>query len=239
MARYLTIADQFFDANGDPLSGGKLYTYDTGTTNAKTTYSDSALSTANANPIILDAAGVPGDIFFTGTAKFVLKDADDVQIRVMDPIEACCAVAVEQIVAGTNITISPTTGVGVVTINSSGGGDPYWTFDTTVKTADFTAVAGYFYFIDVDTAGADVTVTLPASPSVGDRVGVRNVDFDYNNPLIVDGGTNTVNSKLNGGATTFNLSEYGSPAADIQGAEIIYLSTGWVFYSTTYLKAPV
>ena len=237
MARYLTIADQFFDANGDPLSGGKLYSYDTGTTNAKTTYSDSALSVANANPIILDAAGVPGDLFFSGIAKFVLKDADDVQIRVMDPVEACCAVAVEQIVAGTNITISPTTGVGVVTINSSGGGSAYWTFDTTLKTAGFNAVTGYFYFIDV--SAANVTVTLPASPSVGDRVGVRVAEFSFTYTTTVDGGSNTIESDLNGAGTTITLAEYGGASANVQSAEFIYLATGWYQYSNTVLTAPV
>ena len=86
MARYLNIDSQFFDNEGDPLSGGKLYFYDTGTTDAKTTYSDAAMSVANTNPVVLDAYGVPGDIFFAGTAKVVLKDADDVQLRSMDPV---------------------------------------------------------------------------------------------------------------------------------------------------------
>lgn len=86
MARYLNIDSQFFDNEGDPLSGGKLYFYDTGTTDAKTTYSDVAMSVANTNPVVLDAYGVPGDIFFAGTAKVVLKDADDVQLRSMDPV---------------------------------------------------------------------------------------------------------------------------------------------------------
>lgn len=86
MSRFLSIDSQFFDLNGDPLSGGKLYFYDTGTTDAKTTYSDSAETTPNANPLVLDAAGVPGDIWFTGTAKVVLKDADDVLVRSMDPV---------------------------------------------------------------------------------------------------------------------------------------------------------
>lgn len=86
MARYLNIDSQFFDDYGDPLSGGKLYFYDSGTMDAKNTYSDVAETMANANPVILDAAGVPPNIFFSGTAKVVLKDADDVQLRAMDPV---------------------------------------------------------------------------------------------------------------------------------------------------------
>ena len=39
-----------------------------------------------------------------------------------------------------------------------------------VKTADFTAVAGEGYF--VNTTSAAITVTLPSSPSAGDKIAV-------------------------------------------------------------------
>lgn len=80
MARFLNPNPQFLDGNGKPYSGGKLYSYDVGTLNAATTYSDTALSVANANPIILDANGRAGNIFYTGQLRFVLDDANDVQI---------------------------------------------------------------------------------------------------------------------------------------------------------------
>jgi len=48
---------QFFDDNGDPLAGGKLYTYEAGTTTPLATYTDEGGGTANTNPVILDAAG--------------------------------------------------------------------------------------------------------------------------------------------------------------------------------------
>lgn len=47
----------FYDANGDPLSGGKVHTYIPGGTVAKLTWQDAAETTPNANPITLDAAG--------------------------------------------------------------------------------------------------------------------------------------------------------------------------------------
>ena len=50
---------QFFDNNGDPLNGGKVYAYQTGTSTPSTTYQDAALSTPHANPIVLDAYGRP------------------------------------------------------------------------------------------------------------------------------------------------------------------------------------
>ena len=58
---------QFFDNNGNPLSGGKLYTYAAGTTTPQATYASAAGSTLNTNPIILDAAGrVPGSHSWRG-----------------------------------------------------------------------------------------------------------------------------------------------------------------------------
>ncbi len=48
---------QFFDDNGDPLAGGKLYTYEAGTTTPLATYTDEGGGTANTNPVILDSAG--------------------------------------------------------------------------------------------------------------------------------------------------------------------------------------
>ena len=48
---------QFFDANGHPLAGGKLYSYAAGTTTPLVTYTDQAGTSANTNPVILDARG--------------------------------------------------------------------------------------------------------------------------------------------------------------------------------------
>lgn len=86
MARLGSIGTQYLDNNGKPLGGAKLYFYDTGTTDLATTYSDSAETTANANPVILDAAGRQPDIFYTGFLKIVLTDADDVTIETRDPV---------------------------------------------------------------------------------------------------------------------------------------------------------
>ena len=44
------IKKQYFDDSGFPLSGGKLYVYEAGTTTLKTSYTTEAASTANANP---------------------------------------------------------------------------------------------------------------------------------------------------------------------------------------------
>jgi len=91
MSRYGWGGDSWLDNNGKPLSGGKLYFYETGTTTAKNTFSDAEETIANTNPVILDAAGRQGDIFFNGLAKIVVKDADGAQIDVSDPIGSATA----------------------------------------------------------------------------------------------------------------------------------------------------
>ena len=82
---------QFFDNNGVPLTGGKLYTYAAGTTTAQATYTTNSGATAHANPIILDSAGrvsAGGQIWLTVglSYKFVLKTSVDVQIWSADNI---------------------------------------------------------------------------------------------------------------------------------------------------------
>lgn len=74
---------QFFKSNGDPLSGGKIYTYEAGTTTAKDTYTDSTGDTANANPVILDSRG-EASIWWDGVYKVVVKDANDVTLYTLD-----------------------------------------------------------------------------------------------------------------------------------------------------------
>lgn len=84
------VAGQFFDNNGNPLTGGKMYSYVAGTTTPQATYTSSAGAVAHSNPIILDAGGrVPGgEIWLTDGLqyKFVLKNANDVLIGTYDNI---------------------------------------------------------------------------------------------------------------------------------------------------------
>lgn len=82
---------QFLDNNGNPLSGGKIYTYQAGTTTPLTTYTTNSGTIAHTNPIVLDAAGrVPsgGEIWLTlGIGyKFVVKTFAEVLIATYDNI---------------------------------------------------------------------------------------------------------------------------------------------------------
>jgi hypothetical protein len=77
---------QFFDTAGNPLTGGKVYTYAAGTTTPLSTYVDSAGSTTNTNPIILDVRGEANIWLGSSAYKFVLKSADDTLIWTVDNI---------------------------------------------------------------------------------------------------------------------------------------------------------
>lgn len=71
------------NASGTALSGGKVYTYDAGTTNNKTTWTDADKSTPAANPVILDSSGV-AQIFADGNYKFRVDTSADATVYTWD-----------------------------------------------------------------------------------------------------------------------------------------------------------
>jgi hypothetical protein len=77
-------------------------------------------------------------------------------------------------------------------------------WDTTVKTASFTGVAGVGYFVNT-TSGA-ITVTLPASPDAGAVIAVKDYanTFDTNNVTLARNGSN-----IGGSANDATLSTEG------------------------------
>ena len=110
----------FVNAAGEPLVGGKLYTYIAGTTTLQTTYTDSTAATANTNPVILDSRG-EANVWLGGAIyKFVLKDASDALIWSVDNISAPTA-AVSPVLSG-NVSISSDTPSAALTITQIGTG---------------------------------------------------------------------------------------------------------------------
>lgn len=69
---------QYFDANGNPLAGGSVYSYVPNTTTAKTTWSDQNELNPNTQPVVLNAGGFPsaGAIFGQGNYRQIVKDAN-------------------------------------------------------------------------------------------------------------------------------------------------------------------
>lgn len=94
----------FVDANGDPLSGGKLYVYLAGSATPATTYQDADGTTPNSNPIVLNSNGYPAsggsvvEIWLTESASYLfeLKTSADVLVWSRDDIEVINDVSVAQ-----------------------------------------------------------------------------------------------------------------------------------------------
>lgn len=78
---------QFLAADGSPLVGGKLYTYLAGTSTLATTWQDLNQTTANTNPIILDARGEALVWLDPAKAyKYVLQTSASVAVWTVDNI---------------------------------------------------------------------------------------------------------------------------------------------------------
>ena len=79
-------------------------------------------------------------------------------------------------------------------------------WQTAIKTADFTAVSGEGYFVNTS-GGSDITVTLPASPSAGNVVAIKDYarTFGTNKVILDRNGSN-----MDGSAVNTNLTQDGS-----------------------------
>ena len=88
MSRYVMPRQGAKGQNLTPTNGAKLYFYATGTSTPQNTYSDDALTTPNANPVVADSKGLFPAIFLspTVTYKVQLKDKNDVQYWEEDPV---------------------------------------------------------------------------------------------------------------------------------------------------------
>jgi hypothetical protein len=75
-----------FDANGNPLAGGKLFSYAAGTSTLLATYADAARATPNSNPVILDSTGQAKVFMGLANYKFILQDANGVQQWTIDSV---------------------------------------------------------------------------------------------------------------------------------------------------------
>lgn len=89
------IKQQFFDANGNPLAGGKLYSYVAGSAGAiqLPTYKSNFVdpTNRNTNPVILDSAGRADVWLDSYSYLFKLYDANDVLIWTVDQVAVASA----------------------------------------------------------------------------------------------------------------------------------------------------
>jgi hypothetical protein len=147
---------QFFDANGAPLVGGKLYSYTAGTTSPLATYVDSAGTTTNTNPVILDSRGEANVWLGAATYKLALYSATNVLIWTVDDITAAAT--------DTLAVLAASGGSALVGYLPSGTGAVATTVQTklreSVSVKDFGAVGDG---VADDTAAIQAALTYAAS----------------------------------------------------------------------------
>jgi hypothetical protein len=201
---------QFLDNSGNPLTGGLLYTYASGTTTPETTYTTINGTTPNGNPITLNAAGrLESEVWLTGDVayKFVLRDSTGGLIGTYDDIYGINDVSATG-VPWADVTGTPTTlaGYGITNAITAATAastyapiaSPSLTGTTTIEDSagnDYTA--GY---LDVPQAlktvnyelvladrgksivmnGTTLTLTIPANASVAFPIGTAIVVLNLN-----------------------------------------------------------
>ncbi len=81
-SRFVNPYPEYQDYNGLPYAEGFLYTYAHSTDDLLATYADQALTIPNANPIMLDARGAPGNMWMIPSASYkaILNDFNGDQI---------------------------------------------------------------------------------------------------------------------------------------------------------------
>ena len=71
---------------GEPVAGGSMFYYESGTTTLIQLYADANESIPITNPVTLDAAGIEPNVFFSGTAKKRLETSLGEQVFEVDPV---------------------------------------------------------------------------------------------------------------------------------------------------------
>lgn len=173
---------QFFAANGEPLVGGKVYTYAAGTTTPLATYTNASGVTANPNPIILDGRG-ECNLWFSPSVTYKIKLTDDtgVEIYTVDNITSAGYVSGGTIV-NSSIVNSAVSGSTVTSSTISGS-----TIDNTIigattpVSATFTSFSGAWTSLS---AGTKMLFVQSSAP-----VGWTKLTTDDNKALRIVSGT--------------------------------------------------
>lgn len=159
----ITSFGQQCDANGDPMSGAKVYVYTVSTTTLKTVYSDTGLSVSVANPIVCDSAGRHDMRYIaSGSYKIVVKTSADVTVFTRDNIDGRVPVGSGALAIANGGTAATTA---AAALSNLGGATAAELADVA---ADVAALAGAAASIDKTHIATGTTAQRPVSPIEGD-----------------------------------------------------------------------
>ena len=115
--------------------------------------------------------------------------------------------------SGTAVTL----GCGATQTGFGSTGGISW--QTSIKTSNFTAVSNEGYFVNTS-GGSDITVTLPASPSAGNVVAIKDYARTFGTNKVI---LNRNSSNMDGNAANANLS------TDGQSVVLVFMDStkGW------------
>ena len=249
---------QFFDANGSPLVGGKVYTYAAGTTTPLQTYTDASGVTPNTNPVILDSRGECNLWFSTATSyKVVLESATDVLQWSVDNIATYGTITSQNsnnvaITGGTltNVIITGSTITGDISGNA--GTVTNGVYLTAVQTLTNKTITGLASASTVkDSLGTDYTIgfrsipqslnTTAAASDVGKHLFVSATTtvpsgvFVAGNEFLVVNSNSSAITLTQGAGTTLRLggtTTTGSRTIAIHGVARVLCVGAEVFYVT-------
>lgn len=210
---------QFFDNNGLPLSSGRVFTYLAGSTIPATTYSNSAGTIPNTNPINLDSAG-RCSIWLGGQAyKIVVQNSAGITIYTQD-----------------NIPGGATSFRKVIFLDNSGFNTPgQWSLE-------FDAAPGQNIWSVKDTAGnfpfyldqANGLALFQYNTTVG--TGAINRSFTVNGSATVTGLTTHQGQAVFNNTSTFNSAAnfVGGLTTAPNSNSVIFMGSQGNFYNRTF-----
>lgn len=224
---------QFFDINGEPLVGGKVYTYEAGTTTPLDTYADNTGASVNPNPVVLNARGEASIWLGGGIYKFRLTDANEVEVWTVDYVSAPIS-AVSPALSG-NIVIDSNSSNPALKITQTGFGLALRVQDSADPDATPFAIDSNGYVglgtaapaeaLDIANSGkirfslagaARATVSVDASDFLVDVNDDRNVVFKTNGVTVL-----TINDNL--ATSTVPIALPGNPTSALQAAPKQYV----------------
>jgi hypothetical protein len=258
------IKQQFLDSNGNPLAGGKLYTYQSATTTPQSTYTDYTGGTPNSNPVILDSSGRASVWLDVGLSyKFVLKDSSDNTIYTEDGVNglltnnsvptsaiqdlavttaklADAAVTSAKLASDASVDANRPVNTNnirdvAVTRAKLAAGAVGTEVVTAVKTSTY-SITSADDVIPCSVSGGAFTVTLPTAVGVsGKRYTIKRTDQTLANALTIA----TTSAQTIDGATTRKLmTQYESVTVESDGSNWYvvnrYIDNSWQSYAPTF-----